>query len=311
MSGSSRQPRILLATDRDWLAASIEGVLDHDRFDVSRATTAEEVASRSNETLPDEVILDQDLVGSETPALCERLVEGALGQRIPLLVYSSNLRDEDLQTRIVDAGAWTVIQEPIRSAYLVATVRRFLRIGCASRDMDMTVAASSERQPADSELPDLRGILQRLPVLEALAERNETPVALVAVGPREPGTGELLARQRRRTAELCREVLRRADLCGWLGEESDVVIAAYGTSGEGARTLARRLAVRAAERSEVERPEDALSVGIVELRLGENEEDLRAVRADGRANGESELIEAARRALESARASGGGIEFAT
>lgn len=310
MTPPSRRPRVLLATDRDWLAASIEGVLDHDQFDVSRATTVEKIEGQSDETLPDEVILDQDLVGAETPALCERLVEGVLGQRIPLLVYSSNLRDEDLQTRIVEAGAWTVIQEPIRSAYLVATVRRFLRVGCASRDMEMSVGTTFDSRPDAPDLPDLRGILQRLPVLEALAERNETPVALVAVGPREPGTGELLARQRRRTAELCHQVLRRADLCGWLGEEGDVVIAAYGASREGARTLAQRLAFRAAERSEIDRPEDALSVGIVELRPGEADGG-EPVRAEGRANGESELIEAARRALESARASGGGIEFAT
>lgn len=297
------RPRVLLATARDWLAASIEGVLDHDRFDLVRAETPDQVERMVAEARPDGVVVDQDLAGTNTPALCERLSEGVLGERTPLIVYSSDLRDEDLHLRNVEAGAWTVIQEPIRSRYLVTALHRFLRIGSATGE----AREGPDRQgQAAGDLPGLEGVLERLPVLEALAERHETTVALVAVGPRQPGSGELLERQRRRTAELCLEVLRRADLCGWLDTEGDVVIAAYGTSKEGARQLAERLARRAAERSEVERPEDALSIGIVELRPGR---DVGAVRAGERANGESELVEAAREALRRARAAGGGIEY--
>lgn len=302
---SSRRPRVILATSRDWLAASIEGVLDHDRFEVIRVPDAEDVAAAVDEGVPDGVVLDQDLMGEDTPDLCRELVEGALGERIPLVVYSSDLRDEELQARIVEAGAWTVIQEPIRSRFLVATLRRLLEIGRAARGREE--AGAGERR-SNTDLPDLDGVLERLPVLEALAERNETSVALVAVGPRQPGSGELLERQRHRTAELCLEVLRGADLCGWLDDEGDVVIAAYDTSGEGARQLAERLAARAAERSQVERPEDALSVGIVEMRPGE---DLEEVRAGERPSGQTELVRAAHEALHRARAAGGGIEFAS
>lgn len=299
----NRRPRIILATSRDWLAASVEGVLDRDRFEVTRVPDGESMAAAVDEAVPDGVILDQDLAGEETPTLCRGLVEGALGERIPLVVYSSDLRDEELQARIVEAGAWAVIQEPIRSRYLVATLRRYLEIGRAARGRPDTGARGRR---ANGDLPGLEGVLERLPLLEALAERHETSVALVAVGPRQPGSGELLERQRRRTAELCLEVLRSADLCGWLDDEGDVVIAAYGTSREGARQLAERLAARAAERSQVERPEDALSVGIVEVRPGE---DVKEVRAGEPANGETELVRAAQEALRRARAAGGGIEF--
>ncbi len=306
MTLSSRPlPRVLLATSRDWLAASIEGVLDPDDFKVARVPTVDELAVSIGEDLPDGVVLDQELVGEETPSVCQHLVQEVLGEKIPLVVYSSELRDEDLHTRIVEAGAWGMIQEPIRSRHLVATLRRFLRIGRAARG---TVASAPiEPRDATSDLPDLTGVMERLPLLEALADRNETTVALLAVGPRQPGSGELLERQRQRTAELCTDVLRGADLCGWLDGKGDVVIAAYGTSREGARRLAERLAARAAERSEVERPEDALSAGVVELRPGENVEVVRAV--EGVKNRESEMVRAAYEALRRARASGGGIEF--
>lgn len=305
MTVAGGRPRVLLATGRDWLAASIEGVLDRDRFEVERAASEEKLTAMVAETAPEAVVLDQELAGADTPALCRRLVAGHLGTRVPLVVYSSDLRDEELQTEIIEAGAWTVIQEPIRSRYLLAAIERHLRIGESMRAAGTTSGAGEE---GANRLPDLRGVLDRLPVLEALAERHDTSVALVAVGPRQPGSGELLERQKRRTEDLCLEVLRRADLCGWLDDEGDVVIAAYGTSTEGARRLAGRLAARAAARSQVERPEDALSVGIVELRPAE---DLEAVRAGKRANGESRLIAAAHEALHRARASGGGIELGT
>lgn len=302
---ATRRPRVILATGRDWLAASVQGVLDHDRFEVTRVSEGDGVAAAVEEVVPDGVVLDQELMQDATPAVCRELVEGALGEQIPLVVYSSDLRDEELQARIVEAGAWTVIQEPIRSRYLVATLRRFLEIGRAARGRRET-RAGEDRDRSNTGLPDLDGVLERLPLLEALAERHETSVALVAVGPRQPGSGELLERQRRRTAELCLEVLRSADLCGWLDDQGDVVIAAYDTSSEGARQLAERLAARAAERSQVERPEEALSVGIVEVRPGE---DVEEVRAGERANGETELVRAAHEALHRARAAGGGIEF--
>lgn len=305
MSTNGGRPRVLLATGRDWLSASIEGVLDEDRFEVAAASTPGELDSAVGRMRPDAVLLDQELAGAETPVLCERLVAGPLGHRIPLVVYSSDLRDEDLQMRVIEAGAWTVIQEPIRSRYLLATLRRFLRIAHTSKES--VASASSGSNGRSDDLPDLPGLLERLPVLEALAEREDASISLVAVGPRQPGSGELLERQRQQTSELCLDVLRRADLCGWLDEEGDVVIAAYGTSRDGARKLAERLAARAAERSQVARPEDALSVGIVEFHPGD---DVAAVRAAGpRANGETELVEAAHDALHRARAAGGGIEF--
>lgn len=302
MRESGRRPRVLLATARDWLAASIEGVLDHDRFEVTRTSSPDQLASLLDSVEPDGILLDQDLAGAETPDLCGRLNRNGRTEHVPLIVYSSELRDEDLQTRIIESGAWTVIQEPIRSRYLLATLRRFLTIGRAGRVADGPPVG----EEGEAELPGLEGLLERLPVLEALAERNETSIALVAVGPRQPGSGELLERQRRQTARLCLEVLRRADLCGWLDEEGDVVIAAYGASREGARRLAERLAARAAERSQLEHPEDALSVGIVELRPGEDVEPTRAGRPG---DDEAALVQAAHDALHRARASGGGIEF--
>lgn len=305
MSGSRERPRLLLATDRDWLAASIEGVLDHESVEIRTASTVDELEHLARRMRPDEVVLDQDLAGPKTPELCGRLTRDVLGTRIPLIVYSSELRDEDLHTRVVEAGAWTVMQEPVRSRYLVATLRRLLTVSLASRG----------EAPGDlfgghkPEVLDRAGVLRRLSVLEALARRYESPLSVVAVGPGQPGSGELRERQRRRTAELCRQELRKADLFGWLGDDGDVVILAYGASREGARSLAMRLAHRAADRSQVERPEQALSVGIVELRTGPGPEEGEAGRSV--ADQDGRIVDAAQEALRRARASGGGIEFAT
>lgn len=303
MSAPQNRPRVLLATARDWLAASVAGVLDHESVELSRVVSEEEIGNRSRRDDPDAVLLDQELAGPATPELCRRLTEDVLGNRTPLIVYSSDAGDEDLQTRTLEAGAWTVVQEPIRSQFLLAILRRFLEIGYAVHER------AHEHEPAEreTEIPGLAGVLRRLTAFAALADRQEEPLSVVAVGPGQPGTAELVQRQRRRAAQLCKEELRRSDAYGWLDSEAELVILAYGASREGATRLAERLARRAAERSDLERPAEALCAGVMEVPAAEARQQAEKSPEDW----ERTLVSAARDALQRAREEGGGIKVAS
>lgn len=293
---------LVLATDRDWFAAALEGVLEAENYRVRRAAGIEALQRELRDGLPDAVVLDAHLEGEETPGTVARLVAGPVSRDVPLLVYSPDLGD-DLYSEILEAGAWDVIGGPIRSSRFLPRVRRWIEISGRHR-RELEEASRDE----DAGLPSLEGLLQRLPVVEALARREQASIAVMAIGLTgseglNAGEGE-----RRRVADLCLEGLRKSDLCGWLDAGDELAVVAYSATREGARVLAERLAEMAADRLELTRPQEALSAGIVELRP----EDLpQHVRAEDRGDTQVEVLSRARKALEEAREQGGGVRFAS
>lgn len=293
---------LVLTTDRDWFASAFEGVLEAESYRVRRAEGIEGILDELRTDVPDAVVLDAHLTGEETPEAVARLLAGPGSRDIPLLVYSSSLTD-DLFSAILEAGAWEVIEGPIRAARVLPRIRRWLEIsGRHRRELD---EASRE---GEAGLPSLEGLLQRLPVVEALARREETSIAVMAIG--LTGSENLNADEadRSRVADLCLEGLRKSDLCGWLDAGDELAVVAYSATREGARVLAERLARMAADRLEMADPQKALSAGIVELRPDDLSRD---VRADEQADTQVEILTRARAALEEAREQGGGVRFAS
>lgn len=293
---------VILGTFRDWLASALQGVLEGEDIVIVRASDMGELAEASRRPDVDGVILDEKLHPDGAPSAIRELLDGPLPSHVPLLVYSSDRSDRDLHVRALDAGAWGVVEEPVRSHELLATLRRLADLG-ARMGGGTTAGRDGFR-----EIPAIEDLLQRLPVVEALARREQVGLALVALGPTYPGEGDVAEKLNRRLAGLCLERLRKSDLFATFEAEGEVAVVAYATTREGARTLAERLAAAAAKRSEIRRPEDALSAGIVEISPDQLPEDLRAGSAP---EGETRLLSAARRALEEARKAGGGVRFAS
>lgn len=288
--------KLVLGTARDWFAAALKAVLEPEGFEVLWATGREAVLQLVAAQEPDVVLLDAVLAGGETAALCRDLVAEVLDDDVPLLLYSSAAADEDLCLEAYEAGVWAIFEEPIRSRVLVAAIRRFLAV--AGRRADRRLAMSTEVGAGE---PLERPALERLlPVLEAAASREETPMSCVVLGPTRVGSGELLMRQRAMTADLCGRHLRLSDLYGWM-DGSDVAILALGAGSSGAEVLVRRLNAAAAGRADVTEGTMVLSAGIVEL-------EPRSASAGQETGGDPHSsLAMARRALQQARADGGGV----
>lgn len=293
---------LVLATDRDWFASALEGVLEAESYRVRRTTGIRELLRELRDELPDAVVLDAHLAGEETPEAVARVLDGPAARDLPLLVYSPGLSDE-LFSQILDAGAWEVIEGSLRAARVLPRIRRWIEISGRHR-------RELEEASVDGHvgLPGLEGLLERLPVVEALARREEASISVLAIGPTGPGGGEADDSESRRVADLCVEELRKSDLCGWLDSSDDIAVVAYSASREGAEVLAERLAQVADERLGLPRSENVLSVGVVELAP----DDLpQKIRAEDRADTQIEILSRAQKAMEEAREQGGGVRFAS
>lgn len=303
--GADEAVNLTLATSRDWFAAALEGVLGAESYYLHRVETFDELLGnlRSQEQPPDALILDDHLERDETADAIRRLHAGPLSPDVPLLIYTSGLPDDGVYADLLKAGAWDVVQGPIRSESLLAALRRYLVI---SRRLRRERRGTETDDGAD--LPAIEALFDRVPVLEAMAKREGAHIVVMAVGPTGSRERDSSDRVHEQLAELCVDGLRRSDLCGWLDSNDDLAVVAYSRSQEGARVLAERLSEMAARRLERKRPEEALSVGVVELGPDELPEH---VRGEKRADAQLEVLADARRALEEAREAGGGIRFAT
>lgn len=263
-----RGHRVLLVSDRDWFASALGAVLEHEGFELTREHVGRTAVNDAGRIAPDIVIVDEGLPDLDPATVCRELKDGALGSEVPVLVYSPNVWREQEQAAALAAGAWDIIREPIRSAYLVAKLRRLLEI----RRMMARAAEQSRTSEINPALLDLGGLLRTLSVLTAVASRTDTALACAVVGPTltDPADSGSVVRQRRGTARLCSGNTRSSDLCGWLGD-TEVAIVAYDASIVGATTLVQRLNELAEEELGRYRPQP-LSAGIVELHSGRSAE---------------------------------------
>jgi len=294
--------RVVVASPEDWFYSGIEGVLAAEDFEITRAREPEELrrALREGTERPELVLLDERLARDETPALCREITGEDATTVVPVLLYTSGSSREDLTVEALEAGVWSVVREPIHPRRLVALVRRHLhllqRVGARR--------ASALVDP-ETGLLTWEGLGAAVPALEGIAARNRVPICILAVGPtlvaRED---EDRRRQRELAARLCVSQVRCSDLCGWVNGH-DMVIVAYGASGEGATRLFRRLNEEAARVAETSGDEQLLSAGVME-RTPAPEGGPRFLSGSYR----EELLERARAALRTVRDEGGGVRYA-
>lgn len=299
---------LLLGTTREWFASALEAVLHSVGFTVVKAGGVDELLARTEEIRPDLVVVDESLPGVEIPVLCGRLVDGPLPTDVPLVIYAETFSREGLHAEALDAGAWEILNEPIRARVLVSALQRLLEL---SRRMAAEPTNGPPLWDEETGLFTESGLERVLPSLQALASRNDLRMSCVVLGPTQLGRGQVLERQRHATADLCAVNVRASDVCGWLGE-GELAIIAFGTPAEGAAKLAERLNQVAAGRAEVSAESRTLSAGIVELLTGDRgaEERRREDVSERRRAARIRHLEAARDALRRAREGGGGIRVA-
>lgn len=298
---------VLVATPRNWFFEALAANLDEVGFSLRQAGDAEALLEAVREDAPDLVLMHDELPGAPLPELCRRLRSEGLPPHVALVaVTSSSHGRPDPEAAILEAGAWSVLREPIDPLLIALRLERLLEVGRlvrAGRDADGVDATTG--------VYSLAGLLRALDSLEALADRQGAPLTCAVLGPTHRGEGEVLERQRASTAEMCRTHVRRSDVCGWLGP-GELVVVAFDTPVEGARELVLRLNAIASERAQIEESSSpALSAGIAELfPHGEEGAGISPGREAPDQLEELGTLAAAREALERARRAGGGIERA-
>lgn len=308
---------LLLGSVHDWFASALRAVLEPEGFTVYRAHSSDEVLSFVARAEPDAVILDEGLPPVEMTEFCRLLLDGPLPRHVPLLYHFSGRpgKEGGEDVRMLQAGAWGTLENPVRPSALVAQLRRYLDLG------RKLVEGTRERQWVDpeTEILTLTGLMRVLPSLSNLAQREGRPMAYAAMGPTRPGAGPVGRRQRKRAADLCRRHLRRSDFVGWLDDTGgDLAVAAFATNRSGAGDLARRLNELAEGNSRTTDLRYTLSAGIVEMQPSrhgpearENGDGEGERSAEARAKLESlQALAEAQTALRKARRAGGGIRFA-
>jgi CheY-like chemotaxis protein len=306
----ARPIRILLATSRDWLASALRAVLEPQGFEFEQADSGRRALRRAAHHAPDAVIVDEGLPDVTAPELCRQLTERGLRSSTPLLVYTPSCWHESEQVRAMQAGAWDVIREPIRSGLLVAKLKRLLQIKGLIELSEGTGALDSE-----TGVFSLEGLVELLPGLASIAQRADAAMSCAVLGPTEPATSlDQLEQQRQSTALLCRANTRASDLCAWIGP-ADLVLVAYDADVRGASEVVRRLSALAEGSSE----RDSLSAGVVDFspsHAGEADGRLASPASSPAGAISSQRIAsllrlvAAQEALHEARGSGGGIHIA-
>lgn len=301
--------KLLLGSEKAWFASALRALLKPEGFRLERAASADAVLSSVAGGAPDVVVLDGELPPGDPAELVRLLLDGPLPRSVPVLYRPDG--GEGREAEVLEAGAWGLLEDPIRLTALVAQLERYLQIG---RDL---VRGTRERQYVDPETDvlTLTGLIRVLPALSNLARREGAPIAYTVIGPTETGSGELLEQQRRSTASLCRRHLRKSDFVGWLQDGSDLAVVAYGTSRSGAGGLARRLNEVTEKQTRAAELRYTLSAGILEVEPSRQGPESR--NGDGGDHSpETELkleslqaLAAAQTALKQARRAGGGIRF--
>lgn len=300
--------RLLVASDSDWFVSSLRSVLEPRGFVVESVRSTDALVAEASRETPDLVLLDEHLPSLDLASAAALLRDGPLPGDVPLVVHTSSVRDDASLARLLEAGAWGIVTDPLRPASLVAQLRRFLALG---RDMVGEREGHRNVDPETSLLL-LSGLMPVVTRIVSLASRNGAPVTCTALGPTETGDGRLREEQRRTVADLCRDNLRRSDFLGWL-DDVDLVVVSYGVFQGGAGGMARRLNELLEPQSRRAELRYSLSAGILELRApsGRVGRERRSTASDAAAVSlEVETLQAlaaAQKALHEARAAGGGI----
>ncbi len=299
--------RVLVIGARDWFTSALAAVLEPQGFAFYEAPSGEAGLAQSLKVDPEVVLIDVGLPDMGAAELCRQLVRGPLGSEVPILVYSPNVWPEREQAKVLAAGAWETLSEPVGSRLLVDKLRRLLELRSQVRGPELEIPAPDR----EFGLFSLAGLERTLPLIDGIAGRHRLALSCAVLGPTQPGSARELIENRQRTARHCLAHTRSSDLCALVGG-GDVVVIACGAEVRGATGMARRLIELAAQG--VEAPATLeLSAGIVEFSLPEppatpdRAGEPRRTRA-ARVAPHLEAIESARGALDRARAAGGGIQ---
>jgi two-component system, cell cycle response regulator len=156
--------RILVADGDATFVESASSVLRDAGFEVSSATMRDSVIAEFQKAIPDLLLLDMSMHGSDGVPLLQELKSEARWRDVPVFMVSS-LPPEEMEETTIGSGAADFIGKPIRPRELVARVNAQLRM---RREL---ATAQLALRFAEEELQRARGEAEnRRKVMDILAE---------------------------------------------------------------------------------------------------------------------------------------------
>ncbi len=239
---TARPPLVLIASDQEWSARSIETILAPNGYAVLRAYTGAQALERAGAAQPDLVIVDAHLPDDNGIELCRQLrADDRIGDSVPIIVTTSGPSGRAQRLDAYRAGAWEFLGQPLDGEALLLKLDQFIRSKFAmDRIRDESLIDEM------TGLYNMRGLAKRAREIGSEAWRRQGALACVAFSP-EPGNISIdsadddTARQVARwVGEVIRASGRTSDAIGRLGRAEFAVIAPF-TESEGAVRLMRRL----------------------------------------------------------------------
>lgn len=241
-----RPALVLVASDQEWSARSLETLLNPYGYAVLRATGDRQVVRLVLTTHPDAIILEHRQPNLDATAVCQMLREDErFNVATPIIVVCTSPMERAQRLALYGAGAWDMWTHPVDSEVLLRQLRTFIMV---KRLLDRTRDASL--LDTTTGLYSARGLAQRARELGAGAQRRHEALACVAlrleleppIAEEDAATHALADAAQALGTEWMRSA-RVNDVLGHLGH-AEFGILASGTDEEGTERLLQRLRER-------------------------------------------------------------------
>lgn len=120
------QYKILVVDDEPDIIRVVKDVLESEHYTVQVAKNAVESQKRIKESIPDLIILDLKLPGTDGFEICRSLKADEKYQKIPIIILSTKMEQTD-KILGLELGADDYVTKPFSSGELVARVKAILR----------------------------------------------------------------------------------------------------------------------------------------------------------------------------------------
>src|SRR5438105_5400911 len=238
----SRPPLILIASDQDWAARSLESVLGPHGYAALRVATSQRALELALMTQPEAIIIDMALPDLGGRAVCERLRQDArMPLNVPIILTTSAVASRSERLDAYAAGAWELCAEPFDVEVLLLKLAAFVQAKLAADRIREETLVDEE-----TGLYNARGLARRAREIGGEAIRRSDALACVAFSPlEEVMTDSTVAREGDRdiaetVSRVCQCSARLSDAVGRIGPNEYAIIAP-GAGEEGAERIVARL----------------------------------------------------------------------
>ena len=239
----SRPSVVLVASDQEWSARSIDSILGPHGYAVLRAYSGRQALDLALTTAPDAIILDtrtRDLSGFD---VCRMLRdEGRISPLTPVVLTAATSTSRAERLRAFGAGAWEFFPQPLDGEALLAQLGTFLAAkqeGDRLRDENLLDGLTG--------LYSMRGLARRAREIGAEAFRLRTALACLAFSPVDLGKSDSSSLTPEETERIVahmglvfRSSGRVSDAIGRFGQ-SEFGVVAPATDAAGVLKLVERL----------------------------------------------------------------------